>query len=60
MSLSRRKKLLFGLVAMTMSFVAVIGLVLVADLAVHHRAERSAGLNRYGYRGPVVRGKQPG
>jgi hypothetical protein len=60
MSLSRRKKLLFGVVAMTMSFVAVIALLLVADLFVHHRAERSAGLNRYGYRGPVLPRKQPG
>jgi hypothetical protein len=60
MSLSRRKKLLFGLIAMTLSFVAVTGLLLVADLVVLHGAERWAGLNRYGYRGPVVRSKQPG
>ena len=35
-------------------------LLLVADLVLHARAERSAGLNRYGYRGPVVGRKQPG
>ncbi len=34
--------------------------ILAADLYVHHRAERSAGLNRWGYRGPVVGRKQPG
>lgn len=30
------------------------------DLYLHKRAERSAGLNRWGYRGPVVGRKQPG
>lgn len=58
--LSRRKKIIFSLAAMTMSFVVMIGLLLVADLLVHHRAERSAGLNRHGYRGPVIPRKQPG
>jgi hypothetical protein len=37
-------------------FVALIG----ADLYAHHKVERSAGLNRHGYRGPVVGRKQPG
>ena len=60
MTLSRRKKLVFALIAMTMSFVSVIGVLFVADLIVHKRAERSAGLNRYGYRGPVVARKQAG
>ena len=60
MTLSRRKKLVFALVAMIMSAAGVMMLLLVADLVVHHRAERSAGLNRYGYRGPVVPRKGPG
>ena len=60
MTLSRRKKFVFALVAITMSFVAILSVLLVADLIVHYRAERSAGLNRYGYRGPVVPRKQPG
>ncbi len=34
--------------------------ILAADLYLHHRAERSAGLNRWGYRGPIVGRKQPG
>src|SRR5689334_15479584 len=45
---------------MTLSLVMIMGLLLVADLIVHHRAEKSAGLNRYGYRGPVIGRKQPG
>jgi GDSL-like Lipase/Acylhydrolase family len=60
MALSRRKKILFAIVAMSLSFVAMGVVLLAADLVVHKRAERSAGLNRYGYRGPVVGRKQPG
>ena len=60
MALSRRKKISFALAAMSLSFVVMFGLLLAADLVVHHRAERSAGLNRRGYRGPVIPRKQPG
>ena len=59
-TLSRRKKIVFSLVTIALSFVAMTGLLLVADLIVHHRAERSAGLNRRGYRGPVIPRKQSG
>lgn len=58
--LSRRKKIVFALVAMAMSLFGMVVLLLGADLIVHHRAERSAGLNRYGYRGRVVPRKQNG
>lgn len=60
MALSRRKKIVFALVAMTLSFVLGLLALLGADLVVHRRAEKSAGLNRYGYRGPVVGRKQAG
>ena len=60
MALTRKKKVVFALIAMTLSFAGVLLLLLAADLVVHYRAERSAGLNRYGYRGPVVSRKQPG
>jgi hypothetical protein len=60
LALTRKKKVVFALIAMTLSFAGVLLLLLAADLVVHYRAERSAGLNRYGYRGPVVSRKQPG
>jgi hypothetical protein len=60
MALSRAKKLLFALTAMALSFVAMTLVLLAADLILHYRAERSAGLNRYGYRGPVAPSKAPG
>jgi hypothetical protein len=59
-ALSRRKKLVFALAAVSLSLLAGLVLLLAADLVLHYRAERSAGLNRYGYRGPVVGRKQPG
>jgi hypothetical protein len=60
MLLSRRKKILFSLVAIALSFGVVVLGLLAADLVLHYRAEKSAGLNRHGYRGPVVGRKQPG
>jgi hypothetical protein len=56
----RRRKLAFALTAMMLSGLGTSGLLLAADLLMHQRAERSAGLNRWGYRGPVVGRKQPG
>lgn len=60
MTLTRRKFLLFAAMAVGLSaMVSLIG-ALAADLLLHQRAERSAGLNRWGYRGPVAGRKQPG
>jgi lysophospholipase L1-like esterase len=58
-TISRRKKVLFAIVAMSLSTFVMLGAVLAADLYVHHRAEKTAGLNRWGYRGPVLGRKQP-
>jgi len=60
MILSRRKKFFFSVIAVMLSLVVVLVGLLAADLIVHHRAEKSAGLNRYGYRGPVVGRKAAG
>ena len=60
MTLTRRKKIVFALITMSLAFIVMAGLLLAADLVLHHRAQRSAGLNRYGYRGPVIGRKQPG
>jgi hypothetical protein len=58
--LSPLKRAVFALVALTGSFVLILMAMLAADLYAHHRVERSAGLNRHGYRGAVVGRKQPG
>jgi len=60
MKLSRRKFFAFALTAMSLSAIVALILLLVADLFVHSRAERTAGLNRWGYRGPVASSKNSG
>jgi lysophospholipase L1-like esterase len=60
MNISRRKFFAFALTAMSLSVAAALMLLLIADLVVHHRAERSAGLNRWGYRGKVAASKKSG
>lgn len=60
MTLSRLKRTVFTVIAVTGSFGLLLVALIGADLYAHHRVERSAGLNRHGYRGPVVGRKQPG
>ena len=60
MKISRRKFLVFAVTAVALSVAGVLMVLLTADLILHRRAERSAGLNRYGYRGPVAGRKRPG
>jgi lysophospholipase L1-like esterase len=60
MAIARRKFIGFAVVAITLSTVFAFVAALAADLYLHHRAERSAGLNRWGYRGPVAGRKRPG
>ena len=42
------------------SVVATVGLLLVFDLYLHSKFDRTAGFNIHGYRGPVAGRKQPG
>ena len=58
--ISRKKFAAFAALTIAVVFGGVVLLLLAADLVLHHRAERSAGLNRWGYRGPVLGDKQPG
>jgi hypothetical protein len=60
MPLSRRRFFVFATITSVVPVVLMTMAVLAADLYLHKRAERSAGLNRWGYRGPVVSRKQRG
>lgn len=60
MALTRRKFILFAFAAAMLSVVVSLIVALAADLYLHQRAEKSAGLNRWGYRGPVAGKKRPG
>ena len=54
------RRLLFGCAACGLSLALIIGALLGLDLYLHKRFEHVAGLNIRGYRGPVVKRKQPG
>jgi hypothetical protein len=59
-TLSRKKRLAFALVAATCALVLAFGALLAADIHLHSRFQESAGVNIWGYRGPVVGRKKPG
>ena len=58
--MTRRKLIVFAFGTMVLAVSGTLIVLLAADLYVHSRAERSAGMNRWGYRGPVAPRKQPG
>jgi len=58
--ISRRKRIVFALVAATTSVGGTLAVLVAADVRVHHRLERSAGVNVWGYRGPTVPRKAGG
>ena len=60
MTLTKRKFAMFAAAAVMLSVLVTLLAALGVDLYLHHRAEKSAGLNRWGYRGPVVGRKAPG
>jgi GDSL-like Lipase/Acylhydrolase family len=52
------RPILFGVCAAALATIGTLGALFALDLYLHKRAERSAGLNMWGYRGPVVGRKQ--
>jgi lysophospholipase L1-like esterase len=57
---SRRKRVVFALVAMLAPCLVVGGTLLAVDVRLHSKYQTSAGFNIWGYRGPVAGRKQPG
>jgi GDSL-like Lipase/Acylhydrolase family len=57
---TRRKKLIFAIAAATIAVIVTTAGLLIVDIFLHGRYERSAGYNVWGYRGPRVGAKQPG
>ena len=51
---------MFGAAAIVVSLVTVFSGLLVTDVYLHRKYERSGGFNVWGYRGPVAKRKQPG
>ena len=58
--MTRRRKLIFAIAAATIAVVVTTTGLLVIDIYLHGRYERSAGYNVWGYRGPRVGARQPG
>ena len=55
-----RRKLLFGLSVSLFVTAVLFAMLLAVDVYLHHRHEMNAGLNVWGYRGPVLDDKQDG
>jgi len=58
--LTRRKRVIFAIVAMAIASVLAGGALLATDVFLHGRFEKSAGYNVWGYRGPSLSAKAPG
>lgn len=57
--MTRARFALFATAAVLLSLGSCAAALLAADLYAHHRFERAAGVNIWGYRGPVVGRKSP-
>lgn len=57
---SRLRRFVFACIAMALSATCCLAALFAVDLYAHRRAERTAGLNIWGYRGPTVGAKAPG
>lgn len=55
-----RRRVAFAAAAAAIAFLGGFAALLAIDVYLHSKYERSAGVNVWGYRGPVVGRKQPG
>ena len=58
--MTRRRKIVFVILSVVMSFIGATAVLLALDLYVHAKFTDYAGTNIWGYRGPVVGTKQAG
>ena len=58
--MTRRKRIVFALIAMTLATALGTSALLGIDIYLHGRYQKSAGYNVWGYRGPSVGRKKPG
>ncbi len=54
------RRVWFAFAAIVAASAMTVAALLAADMYLHHRAEKSAGLNVWGYRGPAAGRKKPG
>lgn len=58
--MTKRKRFAFAALAVTLALGLPLGALIAIDVYLHHRVERDAGLNIWGYRGPTVPRKKAG
>jgi hypothetical protein len=58
--LPRRKRVVFAVIAVALTAVVALLTLLGLDIYLHGKYQRSAGVNVWGYRGPVAARKGPG
>ena len=58
--MTNRKRLAFATIAVVLSLVGSFCMIVATDVHLHHKAEKYAGVNIWGYRGPSVARKQRG
>lgn len=58
--MTRKKFILFSLMAMVLALGVTVACLLAADVYFHHKLATSAGVNVWGYRGPTVGRKKAG
>src|SRR5436309_1926814 len=57
---TKMKRAVFAIAAIALTLIASLGLLIAADVYEHHHMAMNAGLNLWGYRGPVVGRKKAG
>ncbi len=60
MTITRRRKIIYGLLTLAMVSGLTVLALIVADVYVHWRTQHQAGVNVWGYRGDPAPRKQPG
>ena len=58
--IGRWRLALFAAITIALALVVLVAALFVVDLWLHHRFDKMAGLNTWGYRGPAVGRKRPG
>ena len=59
-SLPRRTRVLFATITIALTIILLFVMLLAVDIYLHGKYQRSAGVNVWGYRGPVAARKGPG
>ena len=60
LAVARPRRLKFAIAAVLLALAGTLAVLLAVDVHLHHKYEKSAGFNIWGYRGPAVGSKKAG